>query len=1685
MPDDAYDILHSEFPTAVAETPEQDDTASLLFDEPDWGSINRKKWETLARMARKSVLRPNIEDRPAGATVAPWDFKTGDFGKVFKVPTPTEELDRAEPAFKQKLTAYDRAFYGRAVDDAQAKLPLYLLAKQAAKEFGEKGVAPATRDKIEEIPEEQRQEFLEFVSELTPRQKRTAAQKLGTTATRELRSAAFAIEGVPDVLQRAISYPQRQILGDDFGTEQFESRTKGRIWAQQVEGVMAGKDVIKPEQRTGLGALLTEAERGMQFTAQQASIVGGTVAASAAGPWGGTAYLSARIVPQYYDQYVGEGYDPDVALGASLITGVPEALLENIQVNKLVPDNVLSKLRSGVATDVKKFTKDFIAKATKTYSEELSVEFIQNVHASAVKRIAAELSDKDQLTFAEEAKSLLEQMQQAAYAFVPMMAPGHAVGFATGAMGTMAAATEQTAQQQINTAHTELLKQRLNFSKKQAEIRRVIAPDKVTAGTVPVEGPRIFTPVGAYELATGSPEVAGEIAKRVNPSRKLMQDLGVDEKSSKEERAELAERLRNLPELESYLLERGEIQAQEAPVAEETEAQVEAPVEEAPPAVEEAVAPAEAEAVAPPVEEQPAIEPVAEAPVEPTEADLHRIITPEGYETRKTKLLDNLDRLHAGLPVDMLADLVVMGGYHFEGGVRKFTAWSKKMVTELGDRVKPHLRAIWREMEPARKQFVEIEKATGKLKPGEVKGAILENFRWYAGETIPQTGKQLLRVAFAHEARGAKKGYRAGTLDRSATLEQQLEYAREKLPKNEYTKVANVIERAAKARTPAEVRRIHAAIQRMANNIEKATRIADLKKAMKEVKKGVRPEFKVKIAALMDSFTTRTPRAKTLARYNSLERAAELDELGQIPQKMIDKAKYILAKSEATNVKDMTLEEIKGLTDGIHSLVHQSRAKNRMLASRKHRTAKENLADSVAEINKVGGTKYADKVERRKLQNVLLKFATWDQYNHQQKIYTVAPDGGATHEILVKSLKDADSKSTEIAFEAQDFLESVLNEEGISPEEIETWSSAVGYGVDTTSTLGRAWMKSMQAIGLRPKETNLIEIDLPTATTEGGAKAGSIKLTRAEIAELIANTIDPSTREQLLRNKAKGITLKRITHGKATKLMIDDINLFHTDQRFEQERAVASALVSYVSNKDGKLWNEWNQAWLNEHGVELETADVYWSRTRDWEAKDVEPSVALRNFQEDTYEDFDIFKRRKGSIEPIVIGDIFAHFFSHAGKIGAYTAKAAVVKDALRLVGSQDFKRAIDANVKFSDDFLNEVHKYIKDYMGLEKSDSSTSDSGVKKFVRRIHRAILGLKMHIVLFQTTSLVNATNEMSVFDLWSLTALRIPDATINGQMKQWSPKMRARNEGSAYQMMTPGAVTNGLRSRLGLKEHWLNNAAMGPIHWADMKVIRRIWAGITVEGTKKGLEGDALMEYVARRTEEVVDLTQPTWDPTTISTIQREAKKSIWKKLHTAMFSSQRGKNTNMAGRAVVEYGRSEKTIADKRKLLRKAAVPTIIQASILSFMTTGTTAAIQTAWQTLFGITPPDDKEGWKSKTAWGALDRLFGNWLFFGGILSRMIKAMRFGPWAAARGGQQDVVSGAISDGLETIGHIANAISESAGDEYYEGGPHIYEPKAGHSVKKATKTFAEAAGKVTGVPVGGVIKMIDPYLKSE
>jgi hypothetical protein len=74
-----------------------------------------------------------------------------------------------------------------------------------------------------------------------------------------------------------------------------------------------------------------------------------------------------------------------------------------------------------------------------------------------------------------------------------------------------------------------------------------------------------------------------------------------------------------------------------------------------------------------------------------------RIISTEAFNAARARILDR-NVLKAGINPRDFVDLATIGAFHFETGAKKFAAWSKAMVDDLGEKIKPHLSKIWQDV---------------------------------------------------------------------------------------------------------------------------------------------------------------------------------------------------------------------------------------------------------------------------------------------------------------------------------------------------------------------------------------------------------------------------------------------------------------------------------------------------------------------------------------------------------------------------------------------------------------------------------------------------------------------------------------------------------------------------------------------------------------------------------------------------------------------------------------------------------------------------------------------------------------------------------------------------------------------------------------------------------------------------
>ncbi|MDH5257368.1 MAG: hypothetical protein OEX07_05155, partial [Gammaproteobacteria bacterium] len=73
----------------------------------------------------------------------------------------------------------------------------------------------------------------------------------------------------------------------------------------------------------------------------------------------------------------------------------------------------------------------------------------------------------------------------------------------------------------------------------------------------------------------------------------------------------------------------------------------------------------------------------------------NKIFTEDAAEKARALLRSKLGSLNSGMDPEVLQAGITLAGYHIESGARKFSDYSKAMISDLGDVIKPYLRAFY------------------------------------------------------------------------------------------------------------------------------------------------------------------------------------------------------------------------------------------------------------------------------------------------------------------------------------------------------------------------------------------------------------------------------------------------------------------------------------------------------------------------------------------------------------------------------------------------------------------------------------------------------------------------------------------------------------------------------------------------------------------------------------------------------------------------------------------------------------------------------------------------------------------------------------------------------------------------------------------------------------------------------
>ncbi len=898
-----------------------------------------------------------------------------------------------------------------------------------------------------------------------------------------------------------------------------------------------------------------------------------------------------------------------------------------------------------------------------------------------------------------------------------------------------------------------------------------------------------------------------------------------------------------------------------------------------------------------------------------------------------------------------------------------------------------------------------IEQREKGRKKGEVEGIRRAAREVSGGKVSTVEGLKTFvdKLEIKAVTKAERKAFRAGQIDLEASHKELLAFAKEHLPKGVQDRIIGVI---ANARTPAEIRRAAESVNRVIQKVDRRLAIDEFKDARKKLNlTKLSTKAQARANELLDAFATTQPfdvdpktkkgkkRADRILRnLESTIAAAEKEGSLEIPERLIEKTRAALARADKTLLRDMDPADIRGIASTLINIAHVNATKNELKFSRKFHDATKATTLATSEVGNrrpalPGKEQVADEggdpEQRRKdeAQGKFAKLSTWDQINLEVKARILGGDKGATYNILFEGPKRGQRKAAELSKDRIKALDAAGITVHRNGKKLRTWSEAMNQPIGRWSKLGR------KALGFRTvSKAELLPITLPAAVGEKGQRVRTMQATKAEMIDLYAHLTDPSTRAEILKNQAKGIVFKTARGGPAIAIKAADVDAI-IKQIPQEVKDVVAAMKAY---KNGPLLDELNQAWEEEHGFPLVSrakddpfTSEHWSRIREKEFRETDPDKIVQFWYNRQLEHQGIFKPRAGSRAPIVIGDGFESYLYQTNRIISYISKNRAAIDAARLLDDRGFRNMVRSRFKFGEELLGDLQKTIRSYTGMDLRPTDTMTELVNRQIKRAHRGTLGLKPWIVAYQGISYATAATEIDGKYLRQFKHFKLPTKAMRAEISEHSPVLGARIAGGAHGILTP-SVGPSLESAFTGKEPGWAEFALAPIHGMDTIVITNLWQAAKAEAKDKGFTGNDLLRETARRTEQIVDRTQPTWDVLTTSSLARDARYNPAARLAT-LYSSQRNKNLNVAVAAIDEWNVDpNKTPRKTAQMLKNVAIPLVGSSIGVELIRRGFKRRKLNR----------DDVEEARD-IGWAVLKRVLSNWLVAGDIAALGVEIAR------------------------------------------------------------------------------------------
>ncbi len=1052
--------------------------------------------------------------------------------------------------------------------------------------------------------------------------------------------------------------------------------------------------------------------------------------------------------------------------------------------------------------------------------------------------------------------------------------------------------------------------------------------------------------------------------------------------------------------------------------------------------------------------------------------------TPQGMEEEMSDIPIDIKRKDGFTPDEMIQELNEIG-YNFESGDDLIEAIKK--VRTMPSRYKPAKTTIEKRIEEMKflarkmpkKTKTKIEQKIDKiesliqtyspiLKPkglAEKVGKVYKGIeRAKEGEkigSIPRLETILRAIERGQEsaAKALTKKEKKQILDEVKNIKEEIiSYAKERLnPEDRKALLATI----KNATTPKHLDKAKKFIEKLKARAEKRQAIRDFRKHIKKLNlEKMRPEYRRKIEEILADIDIANTSAKKLNKLASTKRYLEQHPDNIIPQEVLDQLEVLDKKP----LKKMTAEEIRLIDDSIRHLVHLEKLKNSLIFGKTLRNMERMVNEAVEhirrkpskvpedEISTVAKVKKVGPIGWFRLKSLNMDTITYEldytpkEYGLDEIVKEVVnneiDEKTIIGELIYRGISKGVREQLKFEQETEDFFNKRMKEAGI--KDVSTWSKLI--------TPEDKKIKEKLHI---QKELDLQKIKLPSGKT--------ITLTKAERVSLMLHLRHPDNLKHLLKGGFSFYDKKFIIH----KLSLEDYQAI-ANSATPEEKKMVEIVNEYLNDFAKKRGNEvsmdlngFELLKIKENYFPIRTNSVDIKRDRLKLKANLTPET-LGNFTQQTLEGMGIFKERKHTSEALILEDVFEVIARHRKQLGAYIGLAKPLRNAKALVYNKQFRMQV--SLRYGETYWKELANYIND---IEQRSHNTDelDRLALHLINKLDPAILGFNPWIMMKQIPSYLYEAIEM---DLKYMKPLKVLGPETIEEMKKYSPELRDRLQGRVTRELGEVANVGEIRRMFTGKVPFSNKILAG-IRNFDKKVIARIWEDVKreVKGKYPELKGDQYWEVVARRVEQIVNRSQPTFHPKDRSAIGRS--RSPFVRVLTK-YTTQRNKILNMIERERIRYNRSRKTLKDKMRFIRAMF--------ILIFVSSLLIEGINESRRIVFRKKP---------SSIWRFALNTIGNALsyvyFVGDSFQSLVSKIDKGTYAGWD--YSNIVAEFVDTAINAIAETTRAIEQAMTHEKYKAGSKKGEEKWKTSAKKAIEAAGDVLGGLTGIPFRTTRKMIE------